>query len=625
MDQTGRPYLRWHHALALIAGTLIFIHLLSSNAMAALEPGVDSKYANLSFITSYKASLYFAGAWWGRLVVVERDAAGQWNTFSCPPGGELYDFKIARSGSWLCFSFSDGIVSFDVDSKSWMRRAPPDYAPSDMHQLSQAAYRLKGSTIEVMSGTSTEKYELCPPSVNAYKRWRSIPRTDYFFEQEIDTWIETEGCLWFPISFYDAEGITGVGGLGMFDVSTKKLGIFRDSLLAHCSSDLIEFKGDTIFLATGVSSEYGLYSCNGLVVINLRSGDVAQIEQGSSPLDGETFWGLKLIGDELWMLTNTGIVCWNLRSDRWMSVGLDMVVAADSAVALRREVSLYATSLNADPTVASDRHTLMGPLQKGHSFELKWTNGRYAEVNTDMETVGWMRIDDFIARDTASESELLEIPLSGVIYKDSALTIPYHHVQLSRCIKLSTSGNAVKVSTHGCYVEMAKIDPTYVLRGQESVYAPRWLNRKYPEGTLKEYAVAEYEREQIEVLCPVPVIDTTITITKGLDLYDALNDLLDCRWMPREWPVPLEPTGIKFVFRFPGEGSGHEELSLVADGNVLKSESKLVAVGDTLMISESEFRAIFAIGEYRVSGGVLQSLTFQVKLFIIPSARDLEE
>jgi hypothetical protein len=64
--------------------------------------------------------------------------------------------------------------------------------------------------------------------------------------------------LWFGKSFYDAEGITGVGGFGYFDCETRRFVIYSPPEIQNWSVTSILVAGNNVWMATSAAGEYGL-------------------------------------------------------------------------------------------------------------------------------------------------------------------------------------------------------------------------------------------------------------------------------------------------------------------------------------------------------------------------------
>jgi len=62
--------------------------------------------------------------------------------------------------------------------------------------------------------------------------------------------------LWFGKSFYDAEGITGIGGFGYFDCETRRFVIYSPPEIRDWSVTAILVAGNNVWMATSTAGEY---------------------------------------------------------------------------------------------------------------------------------------------------------------------------------------------------------------------------------------------------------------------------------------------------------------------------------------------------------------------------------
>jgi hypothetical protein len=62
--------------------------------------------------------------------------------------------------------------------------------------------------------------------------------------------------LWFGKSFYDAEGITGIGGFGYFDCETRRFVIYSPPEIRNWSVTSILIAGNNVWMATSAADEY---------------------------------------------------------------------------------------------------------------------------------------------------------------------------------------------------------------------------------------------------------------------------------------------------------------------------------------------------------------------------------
>ena len=81
------------------------------------------------------------------------------------------------------------------------------------------------------------------------------------------------GNLWFGKTFYDSEGMTGVGGLGYFDPAGRRFQLFAPPEIERWSVSAILVEADAVWLALDRRGEYNNYP-GGLLRWDRHSGSV---------------------------------------------------------------------------------------------------------------------------------------------------------------------------------------------------------------------------------------------------------------------------------------------------------------------------------------------------------------
>ncbi len=117
-------------------------------------------------------------------------------------------------------------------------------------------------SVHDINNTKTHKnYPLPQPSYKLFSQSRRERVGDGYdkdsttLESEIGPWQLADGQLWFGLSFYDGEGISGVGGIGTFDFATRKYQIGYLKEIAGESAFVIRVEPQTIWLGLGVHPE----------------------------------------------------------------------------------------------------------------------------------------------------------------------------------------------------------------------------------------------------------------------------------------------------------------------------------------------------------------------------------
>lgn len=76
-------------------------------------------------------------------------------------------------------------------------------------------------------------------------------------EKRVGPWQREEGRIWFGKTFYDAEGITGVGGFGAYDSKARSFDMLTAPELADWSVSAILVEPEAVWLGLSMNGEYG--------------------------------------------------------------------------------------------------------------------------------------------------------------------------------------------------------------------------------------------------------------------------------------------------------------------------------------------------------------------------------
>jgi hypothetical protein len=134
------------------------------------------------------------------------------------------------------------------------------------------------------------------------------------------------GQFWFGKTFYNGEGLTGLGGFGYFDTATASYHLFAIPEIAAWSVSAILVEPDCVWLALYRRGEYGNYP-GGLLRWDRRTSAVQHWDM---------IWTATVIaraGDAIYMGTTDGIVA--LRGDRIKSYFLDRPAVGQYRMAAR--------------------------------------------------------------------------------------------------------------------------------------------------------------------------------------------------------------------------------------------------------------------------------------------------
>lgn len=134
------------------------------------------------------------------------------------------------------------------------------------------------------------------------------------------------GRFWFGKTFYNSEGLTGVGGFGYFDTATASYRLFAPPEIAAWSVSAILVEPDAVWLALHRRGEYGNYP-GGLLRWDLNT---ATVRHWDMPWIATS---LARAGDAICMGTTDGIAA--LRGDRVVSYFVDRSAAGQYRMAAR--------------------------------------------------------------------------------------------------------------------------------------------------------------------------------------------------------------------------------------------------------------------------------------------------
>ena len=135
------------------------------------------------------------------------------------------------------------------------------------------------SGIYDIQGETVKFYPLPQPSYKLFRKFRPERVEDGYSEKE--TTLETEigafqldgGKIIFGLGFYDGEGTTGVGGIGFFDLQSKKFEVTYLQGIAGTSVYSMLVEPDSIWLGLGGQPEGAVYS-DGMAKIKRQDNSI---------------------------------------------------------------------------------------------------------------------------------------------------------------------------------------------------------------------------------------------------------------------------------------------------------------------------------------------------------------
>ena len=122
-------------------------------------------------------------------------------------------------------------------------------------------------------------------------------RVGYEEDEDVGPCVEQNGVLWFGLTFYEGEGSDGVGGIGRYDLATKKMEVRRPLWLRDKSIDALAYDGRLLWFSASQHFEHGGPSY-GLVRYDwerdelqpMRGDDVPCMGAGDVMWDGASLW-----------------------------------------------------------------------------------------------------------------------------------------------------------------------------------------------------------------------------------------------------------------------------------------------------------------------------------------------
>jgi hypothetical protein len=584
-----------------LAIVVVIFCIIRQVALGGRESEYSDKYPYLTCISEYGASVFFSGSWHGRAVVVRYNKLGGWQTFVQTPQriGSWESFNVRQSGDCILFDRNQGVTAFNMHKLRWQN--PADTLRDSARQRLPARLSKQGSSLIVLDTDSTRSYEFPLPSANAFRRWRRIPSPQYGFEATIGNEVQLGSNVWFVIEYYDGEGCTGIGGLGLFDLKSRRFGLYRDKSLAFCSTGILASTGDTLIVATGANGEYGPFGCDGLVLINTVTGSTVQIPAASPLIAGTRFTDMKLINRTLWILSENGITSWDIDKGHWFSAKAESLIVEVPTELFRgaRRSSNEADSL----------FFPVKQLSPGDKVEYRYIGELYLEIGGPLLLQGWVDFDRWRMLDTLPISSMDR--LNGVtIWEDRQLTIPSNYIQFSPSTEILKLDTIVSIGTNGSWVRADCVHPIYNTSADTFGLVLRWATESRDSVSFNSRAFAEWEQEQSELSGKIPVLDTVLSVKEGDDLFELWGwpmDILDARWLP-SYNTP-EPTGISFKYHTLSNISLGCAVS-IKEGKLFV-EGKPVLPGESWSVSDSvSFTAKFQLLDFGSLADNLSVLSF---------------
>jgi hypothetical protein len=132
----------------------------------------------------------------------------------------------------------------------------PRFGPS-------SAFRFVGGEVVETRGGRDRKHRLPISTYEAFRKARpervqnGYDRESTSFAEEVGPWQLDGDTFWFGKTFYDGEGVSGVGGFGYFDVIERKYRLLTSPTIVHASVSAIHVEPGSVWLALVQRGEWG--------------------------------------------------------------------------------------------------------------------------------------------------------------------------------------------------------------------------------------------------------------------------------------------------------------------------------------------------------------------------------
>jgi len=187
---------------------------------------------------------------------------------------------------------------------------PVHFGPGDRFTLAQedetaSEPRQKRLLVLDRTGEQLKRYPLPQPTYDEFGNVRPRRVKDGYSKSGAEMNVEigprqiADGTLWFGETFYDGEGMTGVGGFGYFDTAERKFRVYSPPEIADWSVTAMLVEPDSVWLALAQHGEWGS-SGGGLLRFDRGTEKVEKLELRD--IAGK----IARIGDRLLIATDFG-------------------------------------------------------------------------------------------------------------------------------------------------------------------------------------------------------------------------------------------------------------------------------------------------------------------------------
>jgi hypothetical protein len=116
-------------------------------------------------------------------------------------------------------------------------------------------------------------FPLPVPTMEFYRQTLGKPASE--IESDIGPFVLSGSKVWFASTFYDGEGISGLGAIGIFDIPARKYEMRYLTEIVAWSGSAILLDGDDLWIGLMRRPEGALYG-GGLLRYNTQTGSVSK-------------------------------------------------------------------------------------------------------------------------------------------------------------------------------------------------------------------------------------------------------------------------------------------------------------------------------------------------------------
>jgi hypothetical protein len=129
------------------------------------------------------------------------------------------------------------------------------------------------SEIFVASGAGKGTYPVPIPTIDFYRQTLPQKQRPGEMESDIGPFVQSRDKIWFATTFYDSEGVSGIGAIGSFDIASRQYEMRYLAEIAPWSGSVILLDGDDLWIGLKRRPE-GADIGRGLLRYNVRSGAI---------------------------------------------------------------------------------------------------------------------------------------------------------------------------------------------------------------------------------------------------------------------------------------------------------------------------------------------------------------